>query len=593
MQNPDGSVHLPSAGVTGTSSTATAFRVVMLPTCTADLWRLPRAVHVGRGSAPSAPTTDPTAERCRPVPQPVFKPTDEQQNALDLFRSGGNVTIDALAGTGKTSTLQLLAGADTRRGLYVAFNKAIASEAQRKFNGTGVLAKTMHSLAYAQFGASMQHRLSNRRPVQWSEKASILRINDKYVLPPNSGAMAGALSRQKLVGMTTKTVEAFMRSGAREITADLVEIPVDIAGIKEAPAQKLKETVAEFARRYWEDLSRPDGQLKYTHDAYYKAWHLSEPVLPYDFIMLDEAQDADALITDVLSRQAAQIVTVGDRYQQIYSWRGASMSLDAYDGARTALTMSFRFGDQIAEYANGWLDLMGADLRLRGLPGKPSSVFAAHKRDPEAILTRTNAQAIMEIVQSQEKGLDTGIAGERKAKEIHELAQAALDLQSKGWTRHPELEPFNTWRDVIEYAESDDGADMKPLVDVIELYTAPVVMKAIDRCVPTDRARTVVSTAHVAKGLEWMQVRISEDFREPRAKKGVVQPIPAEEARLAYVAATRAQRHLDARGLDWVPGYIAQGGWVEGNAPQTVHVEAEATADALEARAGDREKAAR
>lgn len=509
-----------------------------------------------------------------------FQATDEQQNALELFRTGDNLTIDALAGTGKTSTLQLLAGGDHRRGLYVAFNKAIATEAQRKFDGTGVNARTMHSLAYGPFGAQMRHRLNNRRRVEWSEKANVLGINDKYLLPADSGAMAAALSRQKLVGMATRTVEAFMRSASFEITPDHVEIPADISGIKDSPSLELRTVVAEFARRYWADLTDPNGKLRYDHGAYYKQWHLSQPTLPFDFIMLDEAQDADELITDVLARQNAQIITVGDRYQQIYAWRGAQMSMDAYGGRHTALTMSFRFGDAIADYANRWLTLMGADLRLRGRPGAKSSVFAAEKRTPEAVLTRTNAGAILEIVQSQQSGHATGIAGERKAVEIRELAQAALSLQTKGRTSHPELDAFSSWNQVIEYAESDDGADMKPLVDVIERYTAPVVIAAIDKCVPTEQARTVVSTAHVAKGLEWLQVRVSDDFREPHPRKGTIQPIPAEEARLAYVAATRAQRHLDARGFDWVPGYVERGGWVEGAKPvdfSTVHVEGEST----------------
>lgn len=520
------------------------------------------------------------------MPTPPHKPTDEQQHAIDLFATGGNTVIDALAGSGKTSTLQLIAHQAKGRGLYAAFNKAIALEAGRKFAGTSVTSKTMHSLAFAQFGAPMRERLNNKRPVQWAEKARILGINDRYVFPLGHNAAAGALSRQKLVGMTTLAVKAYMQSAADEITGDLVELPIEVAGLSDRDADKLRDTVAGFAQKYWDDLTRPDGQLKYDHGAYFKQFALSRPKLPYDFIMLDEAQDSDPLTVQIISGQDAQVVTVGDAYQSIYGWRGATNAMDAFQGAHAALTLSFRFGDQIAEYANRWLELLGAHLRLRGMPGYKASVWRTEKRIPEAILTRTNAGAIWEIVQAQEQGYSTGIAGEGKAREIRDLAQASVDLQEHGSTDHPELSVFNTWPDVVLYSQSDDGEDMRPLVDVIEKYSARSVVRAINACVPTEEARVTVSTAHVSKGLEWIQVRIAEDFHAPRSRRGQVQPIPGEEARLAYVASTRAQRHLDPRGFEWLDDYLAEGGWVEGNAPievdtvipETVHVAEEADA---------------
>lgn len=533
----------------------------------------------------------PTQKRSLLLSAPQHKPTDEQQHAIDLFASGRNTVIDALAGSGKTSTLQMIAShAGRRRGLYAAFNKAIALEAGRKFAGTGVTAKTVHALAFAQFGTPMRERLGNKRPVQWAEKARILGINDRYLLPPDHNALTGAVSRQQLVGMATATVKAYMQSTAETITGDLVELIPSLTGLKPKYELELRDAIASFAERYWDDLTRPDGQLRYEHGAYFKQYALSRPSLPYDFIMLDEAQDSDPLTVQIISEQTnAQVVTVGDAFQSIYGWRGATNAMDAFQGDHAALTLSFRFGDQIAEYANGWLALLGAHLRLRGMPGYKSSVWRTDKRVPEAILTRTNAGAIWEIVRCQDEALSTGIAGEQKAKEIRDLARAAVDLTERGATDHPELSAFNTWADAVEYAQSDEGEDLRPLVDVIEKYTARKVVRAIEACVPTENAEVTVSTAHVSKGLEWVQVRIAEDFHPPRPKKGVPQPIPAEEARLAYVASTRAQRHLDPRGFEWLADYLAEGGWVEGNPAgavipalsHAVHVEGESTPAAV------------
>jgi hypothetical protein len=495
----------------------------------------------------------------------TFTPTQEQQHALDLFLTGGNVVIDAVAGSGKTSVLQLIgAHSGSKRGLYAAFNRAIAQEAGRKFSGTPVTSKTMHSLAYAKFGVPMQNRLGDRRPVQWNEKARILGINDKYMFPSGHSAAVGGLSRQQLVGLTTATVKVFMQSAGDVITPEMVVLPHEVSSLKDEHALALRETIVGFANTYWDDLTRPDGKMRYDHGAYFKQFAMSKPQLPYDYILLDEAQDSDPLTVQIISEQDVQVVTVGDAYQSIYGWRGASSAMDAFNGEHAALTQSFRFGDAIAEYANSWLELLDAPLRIKGKPGADSSVFRANKRMPEAILTRTNAGAISEVVQAQTKGYSTAIAGEGKANEMRQLAFAAQQLQQTGATSHPELGVFNTWLDVVEYAKSDEGEDIKPLVEIIEKFSARAVTDAIDACVPTTEARVTVSTAHVSKGLEWLQVRIAEDFYPPRKGRGdVVHPIPGEEARLAYVAATRAMRHLDPRGFDWLPDYLASGGWVD------------------------------
>ncbi|WP_234841934.1 UvrD-helicase domain-containing protein [Sinorhizobium meliloti] len=72
--------------------------------------------------------------------------------------------------------------------------------------------------------------------------------------------------------------------------------------------------------------------------------------------MLDEAQDTNPVVLDILQRQRGQLIYVGDRYQQIYEWRGAVNAMESIDtDASTYLTTSFRFGDAIAELATKML----------------------------------------------------------------------------------------------------------------------------------------------------------------------------------------------------------------------------------------------
>jgi cation transport regulator ChaB len=88
--------------------------------------------------------------------------TQEQQAARDVFASGADLALVAGAGTGKTSTLMMMAEATSRPGLYMAFNKTTADDARRRFSGN-VECRTAHSLAFAAVGRKYQHRLKAPR----------------------------------------------------------------------------------------------------------------------------------------------------------------------------------------------------------------------------------------------------------------------------------------------------------------------------------------------------------------------------------------------------------------------------------------------
>lgn len=75
--------------------------------------------------------------------------TSEQ---LKIINSEGNIKINAVAGSGKTTTMLEYAKArPNRKILYLAFNKSVKLEAVKKFKHHGldhVNVETAHSLAY-------------------------------------------------------------------------------------------------------------------------------------------------------------------------------------------------------------------------------------------------------------------------------------------------------------------------------------------------------------------------------------------------------------------------------------------------------------
>lgn len=70
------------------------------------------------------------------------------------------------------------------------------------------------------------------------------------------------------------------------------------------------------------------------------------------------------------------------------------------------------------------------------------------------------------------------------------------------------------------------------------------------------QAQVVVSTVHKSKGREWNRVRIGDGFTPVDEHAAAARGLHAAEARLAYVAVTRARRLLDTTGLTWAEAQL-------------------------------------
>lgn len=146
---------------------------------------------------------------------------------------------------------------------------------------------------------------------------------------------------------------------------------------------------------------------------------------------------------------------------------------------------------------------------------------------------------------------------------LRALATAARDLEEGRRAWHPELLLFPTWSDLQDYAETDPaGRDLKPFVDLIDQHGTDAILAAVDQLIPETSADVTISTAHRSKGREWNTVKIAPDFTPPADTdehdangRPVPGPIDDTEARLAYVAVTRARARLDIGGLAWINHY--------------------------------------
>jgi len=473
----------------------------------------------------------------------VIQATQEQQAAREAFASGGDLALIAGAGAGKTSTLVLMGSTTKRRGLYMAYNKAAAQDARRRF-GPNVECRTSHALAYQAVGVRYADRLaySPRRPGK--ETARLLGITDAV----DDGATQITQAHQARLVM--EMVARYCRTSDLEPAAR--HMP-RVNGLDPRAHEHLSRYLLPYARRAWEDIRSLDGVLKFDHEHYMKMWGLSRPVLAADFILLDEAQDTNPVVEEIFLAQSAQRVCVGDPAQQIYAWRNARDVMTGFPADHLYLTESFRFGPRIAEEANRWLTHAQSELRLTGRGPKDSRIGSLER--PDAVLCRGNADAMHEVLTHLDQGTPVALVG--GGKELRRLAEAAIDLKAGRRTSHPELFLFTTWGEVQDYAAIDPEAQsLRTIVNLIDSFGPDTIIDAVARLSDEDKARVIVSTAHKSKGREWDAVRIGGGFHAPSiAEDGLQRPLRLDEARLIYVAVTRARHILDEGSLSWIGEY--------------------------------------
>lgn len=482
----------------------------------------------------------------------MLNPTDEQTAAADAFHTGDHLALQAGAGTGKTTTLAQLAHATGRRGRYLAYNRAIAQDARARFPST-VTCKTAHALAYAAIGHHYTQRLNAPRRPAWQTGHALgitkaIRIGERD------------LSQKTLSNAALRTVARFCHTADPTIIGRHVP---RLRGLEDRTLHaQLAAHIVPFARKAWGDLQHPDdGVVRFDHDHYLKIWALTSPKIDTDFLLLDEAQDTNPVVEQIFLNQRghAQLVMVGDSAQAIYHWRGAKDVMTGFDGTQLALSQSFRFGPRLADEANRWLAIADAPIRLTGTESVPTELGPLTR--PDAVLCRTNVGAMAQVMDLLTAGHRVALVG--GGESLRGLALAARDLKEGRRTTHPELVLFPSWGDLQDYAAYDPaGRDLQPLVDLVDTHGTDAILSAVAQLAPEDQAEVTVSTAHKAKGREWARVKIADDFTPPKdtdqldaTGNTIPGPIDDGEARLAYVAVTRARHRLDTSGLSWIENH--------------------------------------
>ena len=462
--------------------------------------------------------------------------TQEQQRATDLFATGRSLKISAFAGAGKTATLALLAHSTRKQGYYLAFNRALAREARTKFP-CWVQCKTTHALAY--HATAEAYRRNCDKMFSSINGNRIARIFDLEALQVSPGLRLSARLRGALI---LETVRKFQQSDNQDINQHHVPDWGKMQFASDDEKKSIRQDVIRYAQLLWERMLDPNDLIvPLGHDGYLKLWAISNPLIPGDYILMDEAQDTNPVMLGVLKNQKAQLVYVGDRHQQIYEWRGAINAMANVETEfESPLTQSFRFGDAIAEAASKLLAALGEKKLITGNPAVNSRLGCDN---PNVILCRTNSGVIEYTIRALDSGEKIHVVG--GTGDILRLLNGVTRLKAGKKDDHPEFFGFSNWAEVVEFSNSDEGAGLRTFVRLVDDYGEYFLIDSLTRMNSSEKdASLILSTVHKAKGRQWNRVLVNDDFTIMNKSKNGKQEFNEAEVRLLYVALTRARKSV-------------------------------------------------
>lgn len=469
-----------------------------------------------------------------------------KQQLAGVNYKGNAVVIKAGAGTGKTSLLVGYANANSDiRMLYLCYNKAIQLEAEKKFP-KNVVCRTGHSIAYAMCGKPLQKKLTGN-----------LRLTD---------------------------IKRFINTPSWELTQDVSQIfnnflSSSSPGIDDTHAQFMpymterqknrKDHALKGARSIWKAAKNPNVDFPATHDVYLKMYCMQPGEMDKWFgaILFDEAQDANPVISDFVYKQNCKHIVVGDDHQQLYRWRNANNSMEAFRKARNAdvlvINKSFRFGQSVADLATRLLNFKSQKVGCPPFPVEGN----------EAINDLVATQFKPSLLKQCHTRLHRTVSGTLKTalrfidKRIYWVGgidnynlQEVLDvyfLQSGETSKIQRKKLITEYRDFEEYKNAAEGGsdpEMNRIVRLIDEHGSHLigqVNKLRKNAVRDEKyADVVISTAHRSKGLEWDTVIVEEDFIDFLDPKYEMEDDEiADELNLLYVASTRAMKNLQPNQL--------------------------------------------
>lgn len=475
----------------------------------------------------------------------TLKKTEEQETILNKASvSSDNLMINALAGCGKTSTLEMIEHTvDKMPILYLCFNKKNADEAKDRMLSTTTV-RTFNSLGHRIWTAACAKKRIN---LNSKKTQDILRSIIEQV-PKREQDELWASYWQVIQGVAMAKALGYVPEGKFPTAKRLTSRTALHLALDEEPdnlTADLIDTVltASIQASY-------EGHIDFNDQIYMPA--LFGGTFPkFPIVMVDEAQDLSPVNHAMLERLVrSRFIGVGDPWQSIYQFRGAAQGgmdtiRERYNCTPLDLSVSFRCPSEIVRYAQRRVPHFKW-FREGGHVDQPARLEARDFPDGVTIISRNNAPLFRTAMRFLSNGRSVTIHGsDIGPKLIATMRRLGPDELSREAT----FASIGDWLSEKLAKESKTAQDMADCMKVFASHGA-TLGQAIGYAEHLLKQSGTITfmTGHKSKGLEFDNVIHLDPWMVRK------DPHNEQDLNLDYVITTRSRNRLteiDSEHIQW------------------------------------------
>jgi DNA helicase II / ATP-dependent DNA helicase PcrA len=499
-----------------------------------------------------------------------------QQTAfIDWCRTGsGSCILEAVAGSGKTTTLLGAVANITGQVAILAYNKKIADEIKNKLADLGIdwkkcEAGTVHSFGFRAYRKAFPKVKLDDYKVLNIIDVMIAKYSDPFLteaeaqygkfLTSYKGTISKLVSmaKQRAVGVLSNIDDI---STYREIIEHYGICDDDLGSDKEIAIVNAAIKVLQESNAQTEIVDFDD--MVYLPLIYkIRFWQ-------YDFVIVDEAQDLSAArraLVRAIVKKGGRVAGVGDRHQSIYGFSGADNdSLDQlgrdFNAASFPLTVTYRCPKSVVNFSRKWVSHIEAhETAPEGTTSTITTDELMVRNDLDgssAILSRVTAplvnlafKFIRAHVACKIEGRDIGTGLKKLAtkwstiKTISALEDKLEDYLAKETTKflakkqEAKLQILDDQISTLRTIMDQCRLEQKTRVDDVIFFIDELFSDNV-------KGILVLSTIHKSKGREFDNVFWLDRTGTCPSKWARQAWQLAQENNLCYVAATRARQNL-------------------------------------------------
>ena len=451
-------------------------------------------------------------------------------------RPGENAVVLALAGTGKTTTLEWLYPMLSGSVCFLAFNTSIAGELKNRLPGCNV--RTYHSCGLNMITSAYGH-------VQVDNDRNYKMLKD-YL---------GYDATRILQAPVKKLVSMVKNNLTDDTDTDLLELAQYYGVELNGDANAVFDAV-----RHLLQMAKHNVKMLDFDDMVWLPNVLGLQGEKFDWVLVDELQDTNKSQSELISRilgPQTRIIGVGDTYQSIYAFRGANSDamsnfISRWNAVTLPLSITYRNPGKVVNLVHDRFPQIPLEARPNVedgiLENVPYKTAVTKFIDGDMVLCRCNADLVPPCFALIRQGIKAVIRGRDIGSGLVSLIKKmktdSLSLLLEKLVEYRDIEVqklLNADKDMAAQAVMDKIETIIALGDGL-VYTDDLIAR-IQEVFSDDKVGVTFSSIHKAKGLEADRVWVLRPdlLPHPMAKKSWEK---VQESNLEYVAYTRSKREL-------------------------------------------------